>query len=217
MPSFKVLRHPSRLLPYGQFTANLFKVVEGLGAMFDRFDFFEKLYFHELDRRHSSLGLISVPVGLIGLAAGTAGYLATRFKFGGSGYWLSGAIEVAFALSLFLTIAFLAVACWHTGCILVGPGYRHLSNAQSLLDYHTRLTAWHRSNRARDPLAEADKDFADSAVRQFAADATWNWHNNNVQSGRLWRANAFIAAGGTMLVIALLCYYIDFVLDPPTK
>jgi hypothetical protein len=182
--------------------------------MFDRYEFFRDLYFHELERRQSLLALIAVPVTLTGLSAGTLGFLATRFKFGGTSYRLSAIVELAFWAAIVAGGALLIVAGWHIARLLAGPGYKHLREANALLNHLRRLETWHQAAGARDPAKAAEFDFADDLIGELAKNAGENWLLNRAQSARLWAANSAIAASAVAVVLAMMCYYIDFLLDP---
>jgi hypothetical protein len=183
--------------------------------MFDRHDFFEREYYHELERRQSLMSLTSIPIGLIGVEAGAIGFLATRFKFGGANYFSSHAIETLFKLSIGSAVAGLLAACWFAGKQLIGPGYRFIPDSGSLHGYLARLIAWNAAKGLPDAEAAAEAKFGEFLIVEFAKNTQQNRFNNSRQSEFLWFANLFTAVAGIWLVIALSCYYVDFLWDPP--
>ncbi|NJM29526.1 MAG: hypothetical protein HC855_04945 [Rhizobiales bacterium] len=185
--------------------------------MFDRYEFFRNLYFHELERRQSLLGLVAPPVTLTGLVAGTLGYVATHFKFGGTPYRLSWLLESLFWGATLAAATLLAYVGWHIARILAGPGYKHLPEPPVLLDHLRKLERWHRTAGSREPANAADRDFADGLIGELAKSSGENWHHNRVQSMRLWRANSAVAGAAVALVVAMICYYADFLLDSSTS
>jgi hypothetical protein len=187
--------------------------------MFDRYDFFEKFYFHELGQRQWLLGSVSVPIGLIGVVAGAIGYLAVQFRFGGETYQWSSGVEWTFVISLLAAVFFLIVSSYFTARLLIDDGYKYMAATDSWQAYHDRLVQWYRDQGKSEDDANklADKDLAKAAQVEFAQNASNNLLTNGRQGRRFLLANAYVATASAALAIALASYYVDFIEDPPKK
>ena len=183
--------------------------------MFNEFQFFEKIYFHELERKQQLEHNATLPTGAIVAAFGLLGYFFTHFHFGGSDYRLSKIVELIFLIS---SIASFSLLCFATRwCIktVTGSAYEYLPGATTLHSYLAQLETWYRAKRARNPRKMAERDFQSFLLDKLAKCSQRNWQTNLVRSEELFRTKKFIVYSLVTLAISAITYYIDFWLDSP--
>lgn len=183
---------------------------------FDRYDFFERLYFHELERKQQLEANISLPTGAIVAAFGVLGYYFTHFKFGGQSYLLSRYLEWIFSLSSLTSALLLFLATFWCFRAAVGSAYEYLPDADELFKYMSHLEEWHKVTKSSDPASTAGADFAAYLVAAMAKCSRINWQENRIRSEELHRTKRFTVLGLFALAVVSASYYIDFWFDPPT-
>jgi hypothetical protein len=183
--------------------------------MFDRAQFFEKLYFHELDRKQSLESNFSLPTGIIAGLFGLVGYYFTHFRFGAPEYTLKFAVEVVFLLAAAISFLLLFAAAWWCAKGVIGSEYEHLPGAETMSKYLTELHNWHRADKSRNPQQSAATDFEEFPLSSFAKCSQINWKTNFIRPEELFRAKRSTAWALFSLAVTAGSYYVDFWYDPP--
>jgi hypothetical protein len=188
-----------------------------LGAQmkgFSEFEFVQRHYFFELDRKQQLESNISLPTGTIVAAFGVLGYYFTHFKFGGEIYKYMYFIEYAFMLATGLALTLLFLATYWCFQAAVGSTYEYLPGSQTLRDYLVALVDWYRKANKRTADKSARLDFELYLIEKMARCNQLNWNTNLVRSEELHKTKRFTVLGLVALATSAVCYYIDFWYDP---
>lgn len=183
--------------------------------MFDKTHFFEKLYFHELDRKQSIESNFSLPTGIIAGLLGLIGYFFTHFRFGGREYPYSFVVELVFLIAAAISFVVLVTAAWWCARAVMGSAYEHLPGAETMLKYLIDLQNWHLTSKSRNPQQSAASDFEEFLISSFARCSQINWKTNLVRSEELFRTKRATVWALFSLAVTAGSYYIDFWYDPP--
>lgn len=147
------------------------------------FDFSQKHYFLELERRHQITSSLSIPIGVLALLIGAITFLASNFNFDFStlsvifGVFLLGSIS-----SSIVTVIQLFRSYW-------SYEYQYLASPIDYKQYYDSLVSYYKENSDRDANSHASKDFEETLSQNYAEAATINWRNNNQKSATLHKAN----------------------------
>jgi hypothetical protein len=181
--------------------------------MDDEFSFFEKLYFHELERKQQLESNTSLPAGVIAGNFGLLGYFFTHFRFGGKEYSLSNYVESAFLIGSFVTFVLLCFATYWCIRAVTGSAYDYLPGAKTMYDYFEDLDMWYTKNKTREANKTARKEFRTFLLGALTKCSQKNWLTNLVRSEELFSTKRFTVFALTTLAISAVCYYIDFWFD----
>jgi hypothetical protein len=181
---------------------------------FNEFEFTQRLYFFELDRKQQLESNISLPTGAIVAAFGVLGYYFTHFKFGGQVYQLMYLVEMLFLLASGLAGALLAVSTYWCFQAAVGSTYEYLPGSETLRTYLVDLKNWHGTLSKRSANSRAQMEFEGYLIGAMARCSQLNWNTNLVRSEELHRTKRFTVLGLVALAFSAFCYYINFWCDP---
>ena len=184
--------------------------------MFDKSHFFEKLYFHELDRKHSIESSLSLVTGIIAGLFGLVGYLFTHFRFGSSEYSFNFVVELIFLFSSAASFLLLVAAAWWCSRAVVGSAYEHLPGAETMTGYLAELLQWHHTIDSEKPLELATSDFEEFLITSYAKCSQINWKTNLLRAEELFRTKRATVWALFSLAAAALSYYINFWNTPPS-
>jgi hypothetical protein len=181
---------------------------------FEEFEFTQKLYFFELDRKQQLESNISLPTGAIIAAFGVLGYYFTHFKFAGTTYKIVYLVELLFLGSAAIAALLLAFATYWCFQAAVGSTYNYLPGSETLRRYNRDLENWYQGTKKKDAFALAASEFETYLIENMARCGQLNWNTNLVRSEELHRTKRFTVLGLVALAICAMCYYIDFWFDP---
>jgi len=155
---------------------------------FDAYDFWEKQYDFERERRDTLNTAVSMPIGIVGVLVGAMSFylpfLRTQFVHE---YWI--VVWIGAIVFLGLTVYYL-VRSYH------GYKYGLVPDAQTLSIHYRGLKAFYSTDAAK-----AEAEFASDMTESFVEAAQKNAVNNLNKSAYLHRAtSALIAAGALTLV-----------------
>ena len=135
---------------------------------FGEFEFTQRFYFFELDRKQQLENNISLPTGTIVAALGVLGYYFTHFHFGGIIYKISYFVELLFigsAVAAGLLLAFATYWCFQAA---VGSTYEYLPGSETLRQYLAELTTWHGQSQKRTASQKAKIEFEGYLIKSMA-------------------------------------------------
>lgn len=181
---------------------------------FSEFEFTQRLYFFELDRKQQLEGNISLPTGAIVAAFGVLGYYFTHFKFGGQLYQLMYLVELMFLLAAGLAGLLLAISTYWCFQAAVGSTYEYLPGSETLKTYLVDLKTWHLTLSERTANSKATAEFESYLIGAMAHCSQLNWNTNLIRSEELHRTKRFTVLGLVALAFSALFYYVDFWFDP---
>ena len=155
---------------------------------FDAYDFWEKQYDFERERRDTLNAAISMPIGVVGVLVGAMSFylpfLRTQLV---SVWWVPVWIGA---------VAFLALTVYNLVRSYYGYKYGLPPDAQALADHYGKLRKFYR-----DDPATTDAEFAKDMKESFVEAASRNGANNLKKAAYLHRAmSALIVAGALVLL-----------------
>jgi hypothetical protein len=181
---------------------------------FSEFEFTQRLYFFELDRKQQLESNISLPTGAIVAAFGVLGYYFTHFKFGGQQYQFMYLVELLFLFTSGLAGILLAVSTYWCFQAAVGSTYEYLPGSETLRTYLVDLKHWYGTFSKRGANHQAGLEFENYLIGAMAHCSQLNWNTNLVRSEELHRTKRFTVLGLVALAFSAFCYYVDFWFDP---
>ena len=149
----------------------------------DNLDFYQKHYFHELERRHQVTTSLSIPVGILVILIGAVTYFVSSFKFAPDvetaifALFLTGA-----AVGILYCIVFLFRSYW-------SYEYQYLASLVDFLDYQTKLNEYYRLKSPKKAVQLTHDEFRKRIAERYAHAATRNAANNRQKSASLHKAN----------------------------
>ena len=153
----------------------------------DKFDFYQKHYFYELEKHFQINNSLSIPLGVLGLLSSALGYFTTNFTIDNS--WVTYAFIVTLVcagLSILLTVYF-------QFRVYRKYSYDYIADPDDILNYEKELLAYHRKNNHKNVLSLVASEVEDMLIRKYSSAATYNASNNLRKSTNLRRANAALA------------------------
>jgi hypothetical protein len=160
----------------------------------NRFEFYQKHYFFELDRRTELNSSLSIPLGVFGLLSGALVYLVSNFNFAWDTFTYIFLILVAGAVvSILLVVYFLLRAYW-------SYDYMYMTDTEVIRNYENELTNYYKRNGQKNVSDLVDKELDDMLIHKYSEAGTHTAANNAKKSATLRKSNSAIVA----LVIFLL-------------
>jgi hypothetical protein len=179
----------------------------------DRFAYFEKLHFQELARRTTFSAQLAAPTAAIGAISAALCYLLAHFQYGGSPFGFSAAIEWAFLIVTTLAAIISMRSAYCLWLVARGQGYDYMPDPSEQHAFLHQLENWNTQAGVENPEAEAEEEFRAYLTAKFRKCASLNWRSNNYQSSLVYQGITAAGVSLAFLVIALVCYYIDFRFD----
>lgn len=164
----------------------------------NRFDFYQRHYFHEFERKDHLLDALSVPLGILSLLVGGFAYYLVGFQYGGTFDTILFVICLAVAAVLITVIvAFLVRSYWNFT-------YHFISDTQEVHEFDDANITYWKSRSPKSFQRKADGELQEMLVRKYSRAATLNAANNDRRSANLHRANT-----------ATICLVVVFFLTSP--
>ena len=162
---------------------------------------YERLYFHELDRRDKISARQATPLGaLVGLVAIIAFLLNNRPSF------TSQFLAASFWILFVATIGCLLVGAWHFRCSWLQHGERHVATAAEIDQYFNDLEKHHATEP--DVASLVDRDFSQFLLDTYRRSATTNAENNDARSNSLHKAGTWLTIAVCVALISTIPYYL---------
>lgn len=167
------------------------------------FEFLQKRYQAELERRRDLAAAVNMPVGVLTALGGLLGFLVRDFSYEFrylTGFFL---LSLTFAAIFFVAaLVYLVRSYWnHAYHYVPVPGELH-GYLQELQDYYAS---------AGQPASAAEADFADFLQRRFREATDANTLENDSKSGFLHKGNTMVIGVLVMTLLAGICYMPDTV------
>ena len=162
---------------------------------------YERLYFHELDRRDKISARQATPLGaVVGLVAITAFLLNSRPVFS------SQIVSSIFWLLLIASIVCLLIGAWHFRCSWLRHNERHVATAAEIDEYFVQLEK-HYSGQPN-AAALVERDFSQFLLDTYRRSATTNAQNNDARSESLHSAGTWLTIGACLSLASTVPYYL---------
>lgn len=166
-----------------------------------RLELYEKLYFHELDRRDKIASRLSTPLGaLIGAIGIVAFLLNSNSKIP------SEVLRSAFWLIIVAAIVTLLVGGWYFRKAWFGHTDRHVATAEQIDDYHSKLEQQYRDQPDAASLVESH--FEQYLLDTYRRSATTNAINNDQRSSALYRAGCWLTSAVVLALLSTIPFYV---------
>ena len=178
--------------------------------MFQEFEFFEKLYFHELERKQQHESNLSLPVAGIVASFSLLGFFFSHFHYSSGNFISAGMIEFGFIVSAFLSVLALVVSTSWCLRFTLGSAYEFMPGAQRLRLYYLELIKWYENQKIKNANQRASDDFRAYIIETLAKCGENNWTINLTRSQYLYRAKQSAVFALLFLGVAALFYYLDF-------
>jgi hypothetical protein len=167
----------------------------------DSFNFYQKHYFHELERKAQITNSLSIPVGVLSLLCGVLGFYVSDFHFSLQPIPLVFPfLLLCSAIVIVLTVYFLFRSYW-------SYTYRYISNPDELLTFQKDLEKYYQSIGNNNPVDHALTEFEETLIRKYSNSATQNAINNDNKSSYLHKANSSLV---WLVALVFLCTPIFF-------
>jgi hypothetical protein len=167
----------------------------------ERIELYEKLYFHELDRRDKINERLSTPVGALVATTGIVTYLLN-----GNARISDQTYLVLFWLFLVAAVCALLAGGWYFRNAWFGHTDRHVATAAEIEDYHSKLEATYKDQP--DAAALVDGHFEDFLLDTYRRSATTNATNNDQRSTALYYAGIWLTSAVVLSLLSTIPYYL---------
>ena len=162
---------------------------------------YERLYFHELDRRDKIAARQATPLGaLVGLIAIIAFLLNNKPAFP------TQHVAASFWLTLGATVIALAIGAWHFRVSWLAHNERHVATAAEIDDYHNQLEAHYAREHNASELV--DREFSNYLLDTYRRSATTNAQNNDSRSDSLHKAGTWLTIAACLSLMTTIPYYL---------
>ena len=168
----------------------------------ERFKFYERLYFHELDRREKINARLSLPFGAMLATVGLLSFMLNSGRHPDSILW-----QGLFWLLFLAASGALVVGAWNFRRAWFGHTDRQLPTAAEIEAYHAKLAeTYDEFTDQKDQLVNFnfDKFLFDYVVRTSSA----NTINNDNRSSFIFRANYSLTLAVLLSLFAAVPFYI---------
>jgi hypothetical protein len=167
----------------------------------DRIKLYEKLYFHELDRREKIAARLSTPLGaLIGSIGVFAFLLNSNPKFSsqisGSLFW------IVLTAGLFALVG----GAWHFRTAWLAHDERHVATAAKIDNYLEKLEEHYKGQP--NSAQRVQEDFSQFLLDTFRRSATTNAENNDERSEALHKAGSWLTIAVSLALLSTIPYYL---------
>lgn len=163
----------------------------------NRIDLYEKMYFHELDRREKIASRMSTPLGAL---IGTLGVIA--FLVNSDAQIDNGTARGAFWVLVSASVASLVIGGWHFRKAWFGQTDRHIATAAEIDAYHTQL-----EDKYREYPDSIDEYFDQFLLDTYRRSATTNALNNDQRSTALYYAGCWLTGAVVLSLLSTVPFY----------
>lgn len=173
----------------------------------DKFEFYQKQYFFELERRQELNSSLSISIGVVSLLIGAIFYLISNFIYH---YFILSYFFIVFIVcsivSILFVIFFLISAYWNYT-------YRYISDTEIIREYENKLINYYESIKKEDITNLVNKEINDMLIRKYSASATYNAKNNAKKSVNIHRSNTAIVILVICMFFACLLFFVNIQLS----
>lgn len=168
----------------------------------DRFEFFEKLYFHELEAREQMTTRLQIPLVLLISTIGALGFMIQNLDRDLTGWWV-----YAFVAALFLTTAFVLLSGYFCVQSAWGHEYQMTSFSTEWKEYHDSCVMTYQGEPEATREKLIDEAFKETVQTKYIECAS---NNAAINADRAFKFHLTIkyflwAIGFTSLTFA--CYF----------
>lgn len=165
-------------------------------------DFYEKLYFHELEVREKIEGRMQIPLTIFAIAFAMIGYLAResvllRTHSIDSLFW---GLFVAAIATLLIAMAFFVMASY-------GYKYRNLPTTRAIDDYFDNMLATYKEVSPADARRWTNSEFNKYLLATFRDYGTINTINNDKKATYIHRCMSALFASIILSAASFFPYY----------
>lgn len=165
----------------------------------ERFELYEKLYFHEIDRRDKLHARLNLPlVMLIGLLS-FFGFLLSKAPTSSS-YWLS----ICFWSLYDCAFALLMIAAWHFKQAWARGNYDYVLPVVSKIDEYRATLDKHYEGDEEQSRAEFERVILNYYIRG----ATTNAENNDTRNSELHSCSGYVIASFVLSLLSFIPLYL---------
>ena len=168
--------------------------------MRQRIELYEKMYYHELDRRDRISARLSTPLGAM---VGTTGILA--YLINGDTEIPDQVMRVLFWVILSGAAITLFIGGWYFRRAWFGHTDRHIATAAAIDDYYIKLEA--QCKDQIDSVGQVDTPFEKYLLDTYRRSATTNAINNDQRSTALYRAGSWLTTAMILSLLGTIPYY----------
>lgn len=162
---------------------------------------YERLYFHELDRRDKISARQATPLGaMVGLVAIVAFLLNNKPNFS------TQYLAASFWLLLAAAVICLVIGGWHFRNSWLAHGERHVATAAEIDNYFDKLEAHYSDQPNVSDLV--DREFSQFLLDTYRRPATTNAQNNDARSNSLHYAGTWMTIALCLSLISTIPYYL---------
>jgi len=166
-----------------------------------RITLYEKLYFHELDRREKISSRLSTYLGAL---VGTSGVLAFLLN---SNSLLDQYSKFIFWAGTCTSIVALLTGAWHFRRAWFGHTDRHVATATEIDNYYNTLVNEYKDQPNAGELIEGY--FDQFLLDTYRRSATTNAKNNDQRSRALYLAGCWITCAAILTLLSAIPYYLS--------
>ena len=164
--------------------------------------FYEKLYFMELESREKVQGRLQLSLTLLLAVIGAVVFLFQNFDYQ-VGAW--NATRSTFVFFLCVGIALLLVSMYFFVRAFYNNSYYLLPDSRKTADYHDELETTYREFEHRDKLVEAAMDqYLTTYYIEYAA---YNTRTNDRRAAYVHLCNGALVGSAVLFIAAFLAFY----------
>ncbi|MBV6324906.1 hypothetical protein [Duganella violaceipulchra] len=167
-----------------------------------RFDFYEKLYFHEMEAREQMTTRLQIPLALLISTIGMLGFMAQNLDRGRVNGWYYG-FETAFLIAAL----FILVSGWYCVKSAWGHEYAVLPVATAWHTYHADCTALYASQPRKQRTKLICGALKNAVREKYVECATVNASINETRSFGYHMTIKYFVISATFGFAAFLCYF----------
>ena len=162
---------------------------------------YERLYFHELDRRDKIAARQATPLGaMVGLVAIIAFLLNNKPTFSDHN------LALFFWATLGAAAACLIVGAWHFRDSWLQHNERHVATAAEIDDYFNKLEKHYADKPDAPDLVE--HDFSQFLLDTYRRSATTNAQQNDLRSNSLHSAGTWMTIAVCLVLVSTIPYHL---------
>ena len=166
----------------------------------ERFQLYEKLYFHEIERREKINARLSLPLAAVLANVGLLSFLLN------SQSRPAGLLGATFWLLLAASTVALLTGAWFFRKAWFGHTDKLLPTADQIEAYHATLVNTYDDFKAKDALVE--EHFGNFLFDYYKRFSSANAVNNDQRSYNVYRANAALTAAVLLALAAAMPFYL---------
>ena len=156
----------------------------------ERFDFFEKLYFHELEAREQMTTRLQIPLTLLTAVIGALGFMGQNIDRDQSGVWTNWFYAV-----FLLSVVFVVASGYFCTKCASGHWYQMTSFADEWQGYHSSCVLAYQEQPENEKMTLTERAFCEAVENKYVECASANAAINQLRAYYFNRTiNLFIIA-----------------------